>query len=97
MFWLVGAAISSLAAIATGLGAWQWQLGGARLKGNLRLHLVFAVACSAMLWMLWWLRARHRQRGESPGTAYYACAAITAVLVALTGHLGGFVSGVNSG
>ena len=37
-FNLVGAAIAVPLAIATGLGAWRWQLEGARLKGNLELH-----------------------------------------------------------
>jgi uncharacterized membrane protein len=72
-------------------------MDGARLKGNLLLHLVFAITSSAMLWVLWWLRVRHRRRGEPPGTAYFACAVVAAVLVALTEHLGGFVSRVNSG
>src|SRR5438874_1845315 len=36
---LVASAISAPLAIATGLAAWQWQLEGARLKGNLALHL----------------------------------------------------------
>ena len=26
----------------TGLGAWQWQLEGATIKGNLRLHMICA-------------------------------------------------------
>jgi len=45
---LIGAAISSLVAIATGLAAWQWLLEGAKLRGTLRLHLVFAVTCSGI-------------------------------------------------
>jgi uncharacterized membrane protein len=92
---LVGAAITSLAAVATGLAAWQWQLGGARLKGNLRLHLIFALACTGMLWLLWGLRARYRSAEQPPGAAYFAVATTMAVAIALTGHLGGFVSGVN--
>lgn len=92
---LVGAAISSLAAVATGLAAWQWQLGGTRLKGNLRLHLIFAITCTLMLWALWWMRSRHRQAGQPPGVVYFAVATAMAVAIALTGHLGGFVSGVN--
>jgi uncharacterized membrane protein len=39
---LVAAAVSAPVAIATGLAAWQWQLEGAKLKGNLFLHLTFA-------------------------------------------------------
>src|SRR5213082_4054437 len=33
---LLGAAVTLPLAIATGLGAWQWQLEGAAIKGNLR-------------------------------------------------------------
>ena len=58
---LAWAAVSSLAAVATGIAAWQLQLGGVRLKGNLRLHLVFAVACAVVLWVLWGIRAQHRR------------------------------------
>ena len=39
---LLGAALTVPVAIATGLEAWQWQLEGATLKGNLRLHLICA-------------------------------------------------------
>lgn len=91
---LIGAAISSLVAIATGLAAWQWQLGGARLKGNLRLHLIFAVTSTLVLWILWWMRAWHRRTGQPPGAVYFAVATVMAVAIALTGHLGGILSGV---
>ena len=37
---LIGAALTVPLAIATGLGAWRWQLEGAALKGNLRLHVI---------------------------------------------------------
>ena len=93
---LAWAAISSLAAVATGLAAWQRQLGGARLKGNLRLDLVLAVVCSVMLWVLWRIRAQHRLPARAPGKLYFTLAALTTAAIALTGHLGGFLSGVNS-
>lgn len=92
---LTGAAITSLAAIVTGLAAWQLQLAGARLKGNLRLHLIFAVLSSVMLWLLWLRRSRLRRTGQSPGPADALLAVLAAGLIALTGHLGGFLSGVN--
>jgi len=40
---LMAAAVATLPSVATGLLAWQWQLGGARLKGNLRLHLLLGL------------------------------------------------------
>jgi uncharacterized membrane protein len=92
---LAGAALSSVVAATTGLAAWQLQLAGARLKGNLRLHLVFALASSTMIWVLWYLRARQRRNGRGPGLRYFALAAVAAMLIAATGRLGGFLSGVN--
>ncbi|HYL05140.1 MAG TPA: DUF2231 domain-containing protein, partial [Thermoanaerobaculia bacterium] len=41
---LLGAAISAVPGGATGLLAWQFQLGGHRLRGTLLLHLVLGVA-----------------------------------------------------
>jgi len=43
---LVAAALTAPVAIASGLTAWQWQLEGAKLKGNLLLHLIFALSAS---------------------------------------------------
>src|ERR1700704_2496428 len=60
-FNLVGAAITVPFAIATGLAAWQWQLEGATLKGNLRLHLIFALTASGMIWFLCGWRIRQRK------------------------------------
>src|SRR5205814_7070255 len=49
---LVAAALTAPVAIASGLTAWQLQLEGARLKGNLLLHFVLALAASGMIWLL---------------------------------------------
>ena len=89
---LLGAAITVPLAIATGLGAWQWQLEGAALKGNLRLHMMCALASALLIFFLSWMRLR--TKGESPSTAYWAITLITLLLITLTGHLGGIVSGV---
>ena len=51
---LVGAALSLPFTIASGLAAWHWQLEGATLKGNLRLHLVFALTTEAIILALYW-------------------------------------------
>jgi hypothetical protein len=50
--------VATLPAIVTGLLAWQWQYGGKRLLGNLRLHLLLGLVSSAMIWLVWWLHFR---------------------------------------
>jgi uncharacterized membrane protein len=93
---LVAAAISALPAAATGILAWQLQLEGARLKGNLRLHLVLALLSCAAIWLVWYLQFRG-QRKPQPGwrTSRLAVEFAAVALIALTGHVGGFLSGVN--
>jgi uncharacterized membrane protein len=93
---LLGAALTSVPAITTGLLAWHFQLGGARLKGNLLLHLVLALVSSAGIWLVWWQHFRARSADRQGASKIGVAAEIAAVfLVALTGHVGGFLSGVN--
>jgi uncharacterized membrane protein len=95
-FNLVGAAITVPLAIATGLGAWLWQLEGARLKGNLQLHLICALTTAALILLLCWRRSRLRAKGDSPRAAYFAVMALGLMMITLTGHLGGILSGVEA-
>ena len=95
-FNLLAAAISIPFTIATGLAAWQFQLEGAALKGNLRLHLVFAVTTATIILSLFWKRYRLRKRDDSPSAAYFALMALGLVMITLTGHLGGILSGVEA-
>ena len=95
-FNLLGAAISIPLTIATGLAAWQWQLEGATLKGNLRLHLIFATTTAAITLILFWKRFRLRKKGNSPSAAYFALMALGLVIITVTGHLGGILSGVEA-
>lgn len=95
-FNLVGAAITVPLAIATGLGAWHWQLEGAALKGNLRLHLICALTSAALILSLCWRRSRIRTKGESPRASYFVAMALGLMMIALTGHLGGILSGVET-
>lgn len=89
------AAFSTLPAIATGLLAWQFQLEGQRLKGELLLHLLFGILASILIWLVWWL---HFRAGQKPGRTLPAYRLplefFTAVVVAVTGHLGGIISGL---
>lgn len=95
-FNLVGAALSLPLTIATGLGAWQWQLEGATLKGNLRLHLIYALTSATLIFFLWWMRSRLRAKGNSPPIAYFAVTGLALMAITLTGHLGGILSGVEA-
>src|SRR3989454_9921025 len=91
---LVGAVLTLPIAIATGLGAWQWQLEGATLKGNLRLHLICALTSALLIFFLCWMRSRLRTKNISPGVSYVAVTLFALMAITLTGHLGGIVSGV---
>lgn len=90
------AALTTIPALITGFLAWQWQLEGQRLKGVLLLHVVLACVSSVLIWMVWLihLRTQRKQGGILPG--YRLPIEVVAVtLVTITGHLGGFLSGVN--
>src|SRR5260370_662982 len=93
---LLAAAVFTLPVLITGLLAWQWQLEGQRLKGILLLHLVLGCASSLLIWVVWYihLRAERKHGGVLPSYRLPIEAAGVA-LVALVGHLGGFLSGVN--
>src|SRR5947207_14555994 len=68
---LVGAATTIPLALATGLGAWRWQLEGAAIKGNLRLHMICAMTTASLIYFLSWMHWRCRTKGISPGFAYF--------------------------
>jgi uncharacterized membrane protein len=93
---LLLAAISTVPAVATGILAWQFALEGQKLKGILLMHLVLACISSVLIWLVLWIHWRARRHPEkSPRMYRLAVEALTIVLVVLTGHLGGFLSGVN--
>lgn len=89
------AAASTLPVLITGLLAWQFQLEGQKLTGILLQHLIFACVSIVMIWMAWWVHLRGRRRGSTLPNYRLALELVAVALVALTGHLGGFLSGVN--
>jgi uncharacterized membrane protein len=94
-FNLLIAAISTLPVVGSGLAAWQWALEGQKLKGILLLHLILGCVSSAMIWLVWWVHFRARWRVVALPTYRLALEVLGAGIIALTGHLGGFLSGVN--
>ena len=96
-FNLLLAAMSTVPTIATGFAAWQWALEGETLKGILLLHLVLGCGSSVLIWLVAWIHWRARRR-PAGGCRTIGCPLkwSESFLVALTGHLGGFLSGVNA-
>jgi uncharacterized membrane protein len=95
-FNLLLAAVTSVLAVATGLAAWQWALEGEKLKGILLMHLVLGGLSSVLIWFVFWIHLRVRRDPEKSLPRYrLPIEAIAVFLVGLTGHLGGFLSGVN--
>ena len=93
---LLVAAVSTLPVVATGILAWRWQLDGAKLKGNLQLHLILGIVSSVLIWLVWWVHYRAYRRSGRPLPLYRLPVELVGMFfVALTGHLGGFLSGVN--
>ena len=90
------AAVASVPTMITGLLAWQWQLEGQRLKGTLLLHLIFGIASGTLICVVWLIHwSARRAQNEKLRRVSLPLEALTAVLLAVTGHLGGFLSGVN--
>ena len=95
-FNLFVAAVFTVPTVATGLVAWQWALEGRKLKGILLGHLVLGLVSSLLIWIVSYIHWRARRlRADSLPAYRLPIEAITVPVVGLTGHLGGFLSGVN--
>lgn len=92
---LLIASLSTLPVMASGLLAWQLQLEGQKLKGLLLWHLSLALASAVMICLIWWVHLRSRQEKTNLPLLRLPIEVLTVALVALTAHLGGFLSGVN--
>jgi len=89
------AAVSSPFAVATGLLAWQLQLDGQRLHGILLMHLIMGSVSAVLMWVVWWLHFRTARSGQALPSYRLPVELVALLVVVLTGHLGGFLSGVN--
>jgi uncharacterized membrane protein len=93
---LLLAAVMVVPAVGTGLVAWQWALEGHRIRGILLLHMVFALASAVVIWVVWWIHFRaRREAGKALPNCRLVLEFVGVGLLAVTGHLGGFLSGVN--
>jgi uncharacterized membrane protein len=93
---LLVAALATIPVLATGILAWQFQLEGQKLKGILLMHIVLACVSTVIIWLAWWLHFRAQRTSKELPSYRLPIELLGIVIVALTGHLGGFLSGVNS-
>jgi uncharacterized membrane protein len=94
---IVVAAVFAAPVMLTGFLAWRWQLEGQRLHGLLLLHLIFGCTSGVLIIVAAWLQIRARKELSEARPSYrLALELVTALVVAFTAHLGGFLSGVNS-
>jgi uncharacterized membrane protein len=89
------AAISTVPVIATGILAWQFALEAQRVKGILLEHMALGCFSTLVIWLVWWIHFRVRRSGNQLPAARIPLELLGVAVIALTGHLGGFLSGVN--
>jgi uncharacterized membrane protein len=91
------AAASVIPVVLTGVLAWQFALEGKRLKGLLLFHIIAASAAALLVIASWYVHWRSR-KSESVQLARLRIPVelCGAAVLALTAHLGGFLTGVNS-
>lgn len=96
-FNLLAAALVSIPTVVTGVLAWKWALEGQRLKGILLEHLVLGLASAILIWIVSWMHWRARQRADTTALPIlrFVIEFVGLALITVTGHLGGFLSGVN--
>jgi uncharacterized membrane protein len=91
------AVITLIPAMITGLLAWHFVFHGKRLKGLLLLHALTASSAAVLIitsWMAHWYS--RRSRSQSLPQIRIPVEVLGVAIIALTAHLGGFLSGVNS-
>jgi uncharacterized membrane protein len=93
---LLVASVFTVPVVVTGILAWQFALEGQKLKGILLTHLLLGVLSSILIWVSWWMHFRPRRAGGTLSRYRLPVEIAGVLLLSLTGHLGGFLSGVNS-
>ena len=93
---LLLAASSTLPVVATGLAAWRWALEGQALKGILLFHLLLGCFSTLLIWAVFWIHFTARRHPQESLPSYrLPVEALSLLVMGLTAHLGGLLTGVN--
>jgi uncharacterized membrane protein len=93
---LLVAAASVPVVVLTGILAWQLQLGGQKMRGVLLLHLISGCLSGALICVIAWIHwGARRNPGHAAPKYRFGLELVASLVVTTTGHLGGFLSGVN--
>jgi uncharacterized membrane protein len=91
------AAAMVIPAVITGLLAWQFAFDGKRLKGLLLFHVIAASITTLLVITSWLIHWRSRKSGLPVlPRLRIPLELLGVVVIGLTAHLGGFLTGVNS-
>jgi uncharacterized membrane protein len=91
------AAVTVFPVVGTGVLAWQFVLEGKKLKGLLLWHLMAASLAAVLVIASWLVHWRTRKAEPTLLPAYRIPVELLGVAaLAVTAHLGGFLSGVNT-
>jgi uncharacterized membrane protein len=95
---MLTAAVFVWPTLATGIMAWRWQLEGEKLRGLLLLHLSLGSFSAILISIVAWIHLRQSEVSPFQLSRYgLGLEFFTSVVIALTAHVGGFLSGVNIG
>ena len=90
------AAAAVLPTVVTGWLAWHFALEDQKVKGLLLLHVAAASTATLLVIASWWVHWRTRKSPMPLPRYRIPLELLGVVLIGMTAHLGGFLSGVNS-
>ncbi len=94
---LAVAAVTALFSVASGLLAWWFAFAHEAFNSdrNLLFHLILGITTLVLISLLWLMRFRTKDKGARPSNAYVILGLIALIVISITGHLGGNLTGVN--
>ncbi|HEY1800853.1 MAG TPA: DUF2231 domain-containing protein [Terriglobales bacterium] len=95
---MLAAAVFVWPTLVTGIMAWRWQFEGEKLQGLLLLHLCLGSSSAILISIVAWIHLRQPKASPLQLSRYrLALEIVTSLVIGLTAHIGGFLSGVNLG